>query len=144
MTFSPSDNGSHSNAHPAHQLQNDTAIARVVNAKRKANVDPKPANRELDRALGIRRPQPVRRTEEEKRKSITVKMIQEALTVKQLAEVLRIAAKTLQNRLSDKENGDYPEYVRVPGSKAKLFPKDWIDEWLQNTWIHGTVTKVRI
>lgn len=104
MTFSPSDNGNHSSTHHAQQLQNDTAIAKIVDAKHKTNVDPMPENRELDRAPGIRGPKPVRKTEEERRKFITVKMIQEALTVKQLAEVLRIAAKTLRNRLSDKED----------------------------------------
>ena len=47
-----------------------------------------PANRELERAFGIRMPQRTMRTELEKRKTLTSEMLQKAVTTVQLADLL--------------------------------------------------------
>ena len=103
-----------------------------------------PANRELERAFGIRMPQRILRTELEKRKTLTSEMLEKAVTTRQLADLLQIEVKTLQNRIHQNQVNDYPDYVTLPGSTIRIFPTEWIVEWRQQkTWIHGAVTRVQ-
>ena len=103
-----------------------------------------PANRELERAFKIRMPQRTMRTELEKRKTLTREMLQKAVTTGQLADLLQIDIKTLQNRINQNQVKDFPEFITLPGSKTRIFPVEWINEWrLQRTWIYGAVTKVQ-
>jgi hypothetical protein len=103
-----------------------------------------PANRELERAFGIRMPQRTMRTELEKRKTLTSEMLKQAVTTGQLADLLQIDLKTLQNRINQNQVKDFPEFITLPGSKTRVFPVEWINEWRrQTTWIYGAVTKVQ-
>ena len=103
-----------------------------------------PANRELERAFGIRMPQRTMRSKLEKRKTLTSEMLQKAVTTVQLADLLQIDLKTLQNRINQNQVKDFPEFITLPGSKTRMFPVEWINEWrLQRTWIYGAVTKVQ-
>jgi hypothetical protein len=103
-----------------------------------------PANRELERAFKIRMPQRTMRTELEKRRTLTSEMLQKAVTTGQLADLLQIDLKTLQNRINQNQVKDFPEFITLPGSKTRMFPVEWINEWRQQrTWIYGAVTKVQ-
>ena len=60
-------------------------------------------------------------------------MMDQSRTVSELAVVLRIEKKTLQNRLSDVKNPNrnHPRYFTLGYKGEKLFPREWTAEWLQ-------------
>lgn len=103
-----------------------------------------PANRELERAFGIRMPQRKQRTAAEKRAMVNPEMLDKALSTMQLADHLQISVKTLKNRIDRIQVNGYPDFITLPGSKVRVFPIEWIVEWRQQkTWIHGAVTKIQ-
>ena len=143
MTFHPKLNETNSNQTTGLVTQRHGKPAASGNAKAEGtDNDAKPANRELERAFLIRMPQRTQRTEAEKRKSLTSKMIKKALTPEQLAVLMETTVETLENHIFNQQVNLYPDYFTLPGSTVKIFPIEWIAEWLQhNTWIHGAVTR---
>ena len=73
-------------------------------------------------------------------------MILKARTVAEVAAVLHIEKKTLQNRisadkLSPSSNPKFPKYFTLGQDGEKLFPREWTLEWLQrNIQISGFQT----
>lgn len=123
--------------------QGNSAESEFNNANGSDN-EAQPANRELERSFGIRKPQRKQRTTAEKRAMITPEMLEKSLSETQLAVHLEIPVKTLKSRIDRLQSNDYPDFITLPGSPFRYFPVEWILEWRQQkTWIHGAVTKVQ-
>jgi hypothetical protein len=129
MTFHPSRDDNSYVARPAQHVQYEDVTRSGVSTKHKssshAKVHRHPHGGAINAAAvsGVSKERPI----------LTMEMIQTSLDTGQLAAILGIQKKTLQNRLSDttNPNPNYPRYFTLGVGGEKRFPLAWIDEWLQ-------------
>lgn len=145
MSFHPSRDDSPPVARPAQNAQYENVTRAATGTKEKTSTPPKLKSQ----SVGARHNEAFISGPKDDRPVLTEEMILKARTVAEVAAVLHIEKKTLQNRisadkLSPSPNPKFPKYFTLGQDGEKLFPREWTLEWLQrNIQISGFQTKAK-
>jgi hypothetical protein len=132
MSFQPSRDDTHHVARPVQNVQYEDATRTATSTKNKSPTTPKLKRQSVGAGCaeafisGPKDDWPI----------LTAEMVLNSRTVAEVADLLHISKKTLQNRLSaDKvnpsPNPNFPMYFKLGKDGEPLFPREWTNDWLQ-------------
>lgn len=90
------------------------------------------SNMNLEQSWGIKAPQIIKVSESDLREEVSFALLENSLSVDEVAKDLGIAPKTLRNRLAGNSE-NVPPHVFLPGSRTRRFPRLWLNRWLKTS-----------